>query len=84
MSRLFLVFKKLSIFFPVSNEYFFTNIKFYYCISTLVHGSKSRKRGQAPSTKKHLGKSIEERPEEAIIVPVLEIGESILFWVERQ
>ena len=37
-----------------------------------------------PSTKKHLGKSIEERQKKSIIVPVLEIGKSILFWVERQ
>ena len=44
----FSFFKKTINFFPVSNEYFFTNIKFYYCISTLVHGSKSVKRGQAP------------------------------------
>ena len=65
MSRLFLVFFKNYQFFPVSNEYFFTNIKFYYCISTLVHGSKSVKEGKLPSTKKHLGKSIEERPEES-------------------
>ena len=49
MSRLFLFFLKKTIeFFPVSNEYFFTDIKFYDCISTLVHGSKSVKRGQAP------------------------------------
>ena len=48
MSRLFLFFLKKTIdFFPVSNEYFFTDIKFY-CISTLIHGSKTVKRGQAP------------------------------------
>ena len=48
MSRLFLFFLKKTIdFFPVSNEYFFTDIKFY-CISTLIHGSKPVKRGQAP------------------------------------
>lgn len=40
-------FKKTINFFPVSNEYFFTDIKFY-CISTLIHGSKTVKRGQAP------------------------------------
>ena len=37
-----------------------------------------------PSTTKHLGKSIEERPEEINNRSVLEIGKSILFWVERQ
>ena len=45
MSRLFLFFFEKSIyFFPVSNEFFFTDIKFYYCISTLVHVSKSVKK----------------------------------------
>ena len=50
MSRLFLFFFEKTIeFFPISNEFFFTDIKFYYCIYTLVHASKSLKRGQAPS-----------------------------------
>ncbi len=50
MSRLFLFFLKKTInFFPISNEYFFMDIKFYYCIYTLVHVSKSLKRGQLPS-----------------------------------
>ena len=45
MSRLFLFFLKKTIeFFPISNEYFFMDIKFYYCISTLVHVSKSVKK----------------------------------------
>ena len=31
-----------------------------------------------------IGKSIEEGQKRSIIAPVLEIGKSILFWVERQ
>lgn len=43
-----------------------------------------KKFNKRPSTKKHLGKSIEEGQKRSIIAPVLEIGKSILFWVKRQ
>ena len=43
-----------------------------------------KKFSKRPFTKKHLGKSIKERPKRSIIVPVLEIGKSILFWGEKQ